>query len=358
MINRSQDMNTDNETVSIIIPVYNAGKYLKRCISSLFCQTYHDLEIVLVEDASDDHSKAVCEEYNRKYQNVVYLSHNKNQGQVKTRNDGISLAAGRWMMFLDADDYLEKDTVRNFVEIIRRDKSDIVCSGYKTIDDKGKEQIFLADIEDGRYQVKEFVSHFFDGIPMTVLSCIGAKMYDLEFIKKRKPATSGYVKTNYDMAFILDALLAASSVSYTGRPYYCYVQHEGSITSSYRKEFYFRVCKARKNMLPLLKKCGELKNKYNAYQREQFGLIIWSLIQEIRFRKGYQSYSEAFQKITADKEALQTLRIIVSGNEKMEKRLLAFMIRNKKCFLSYLLLQCRDKWKLIKYVTQKAVLGE
>lgn len=346
MIINSQNMFTDNETVSIIIPVYNAEKYLERCISSLFDQTYHDLEIVLIEDGSDDQSKAVCEEYNRKYQNVIYLSHSENQGQVKTRNDGISLAAGRWMMFLDADDYLEKDAVRNFVEIIRRDKSEIVCSGYKTIDEKRKEQIFLADIEDGRYQVKEFVSHFFDDIPMTVLSCIGAKIYDSEFIQKRKPATSDYVKTNYDMAFILDALLAASSVSYIGQPYYCYFQHEGSVTSSYREEFYFRICEARKNMLPLLKKCGELKNKYGAYQKDRFGLIIWSLMQEITFRKGYKSYSQAFQKIADDRDVFQTVRMIASGNENMGKRLLAFMIRNKKCFLSYLLFQCKDKWKL------------
>lgn len=340
-----QDILVNNKTVSIIIPVYNAEKYLKRCINSLFSQTYHDLEIILIEDGSIDRSKRICEEYERKYKNVVYFAHHENQGQVKTRNDGISLAKGRWIMFLDADDYLDKDVISNFVEIIRRDKSDIVCSGYKTIDAEGNEEFFYADIKDGKYSVKEFVSHFFDDIPMPVLSCIGAKIYDSDFVKKRKPATSNSIKTNYDMAFILDSLLAATSISYVSKPYYCYFQHKGSITTSYRKELYFRICEARRNMLPLLEKCGELEHKYYEYHKDQFGIIIWALMQEVTFNRGYKNYSIAFRSVISGTNALETVNVMAARDEKIEKRLLAFMIKRKKCFCSYILFNLKNRLK-------------
>ncbi|MBO5461462.1 MAG: glycosyltransferase family 2 protein, partial [Ruminococcus sp.] len=94
-----------NPTVSIIVPVYNAEEYLRRCVDSILTQEYTDFELILVDDGSKDNSPSICDEY-AKNDSRVHVIHKENTGVSDTRNLAISMACGTYLQFLDSDDWI------------------------------------------------------------------------------------------------------------------------------------------------------------------------------------------------------------------------------------------------------------
>lgn len=119
------------EKVSIIVPVYNAAEYVGKCLESVALQDYKNIEIIVVEDGSDDESPDVCKEYARRYDNIkVY--HDKCGTAGAARNYGMSKAAGDYVMFVDADDYLTDNCVVS--ELIKKvENVDIVVGNYQRL---------------------------------------------------------------------------------------------------------------------------------------------------------------------------------------------------------------------------------
>lgn len=111
--------------VSIIVPVYNIETYLRECVDSLIKQTYKKVEIILVDDGSEDTSGKICDEYKEK-DSRVQVYHIKNGGPAKARNYGLKKANGDYVMFVDADDWIEDVTIQNCVKQIERNDSDLV----------------------------------------------------------------------------------------------------------------------------------------------------------------------------------------------------------------------------------------
>jgi len=115
--------------VSIIVPIYNVEKYLKRCVDSLINQTYTNLEIILIDDGSSDNSPEMCNSY-AKEDSRIKVIHKKNGGLSDARNKGINIANGKYVMFIDSDDYVEIDIVETAVNAIDKFDSDFVIWGY------------------------------------------------------------------------------------------------------------------------------------------------------------------------------------------------------------------------------------
>ena len=99
-----------NLLVSVVIPVYNAEKYIHKCIDGILSQTYHNTEIILVDDGSADNSLSICKEYAQKDSRIRVFS-KENGGVSSARNMGMDEATGCYLMFLDSDDWLENDTI-------------------------------------------------------------------------------------------------------------------------------------------------------------------------------------------------------------------------------------------------------
>ena len=123
--------------VSIIVPIYNSEKHLEKCINSIIKQTYKNIEIILINDGSTDNSLEKIKELSLKYQNIKYYTQT-NKGVARTRNSGIRYAKGSYIMFVDNDDYIEKDYVETFVNEIEKENYDYVIGGYKRVDENGK----------------------------------------------------------------------------------------------------------------------------------------------------------------------------------------------------------------------------
>lgn len=117
-----------NIAISIIVPVYNTEKYLKKCLESLRKQTLSNIEIILIDDGSTDSSPAICDAYFNDERFIVI--HNKNQGPSASRNLGINLAKGEYCMFVDSDDWLENDACEIMYTYAKKNDSDLIIGGH------------------------------------------------------------------------------------------------------------------------------------------------------------------------------------------------------------------------------------
>lgn len=120
--------------ISIIVPVYNIENYISKCIESLVLQNYDDMEIILVDDGSQDNSPHICDNWASKYKNIQVI-HKSNGGLSSARNAGMQVANGRYILFIDGDDYLECDTIETLVNIIEKTKADIIQFGYEEVNE-------------------------------------------------------------------------------------------------------------------------------------------------------------------------------------------------------------------------------
>ena len=119
-----------SKLVTIIVPVYNAEKYLDKCITSLVNQTYKNLEIILVDDESPDNCPKLCDEWTKKDQRIKVI-HKKNGGVSSARNMGLEIAKGEYILFIDSDDYIEINCLEECMKIIEKYNLDIIKFGYQ-----------------------------------------------------------------------------------------------------------------------------------------------------------------------------------------------------------------------------------
>ena len=115
--------------ISIVVPVYNVEKYLKKCILSLCNQTYENIEILLIDDGSTDNSAIICDEAEKNDDRIKVL-HKTNQGLSSARNEGIKLASGNFIAFVDSDDYIENDMMELLYKNIMMYDAEISACGY------------------------------------------------------------------------------------------------------------------------------------------------------------------------------------------------------------------------------------
>lgn len=119
-----------DSAVSVIIPVYNPGVALGKCLESLMSQSYSDIEFILVDDGSTDGSDIICQEFASKDDRIIYVRQ-ENSGVSASRNSGLDIAKGRYVCFIDSDDYVDSDYVSAMVDAMMKSDADIVIQGLK-----------------------------------------------------------------------------------------------------------------------------------------------------------------------------------------------------------------------------------
>ena len=211
--------------LSVIIPVYNVEKYLKRCLDSVTKQTYSNLEIILVDDGSPDNSGSICDEYAKTDQRVKVI-HQENTGVSKARNNGIDAATGECITFVDPDDWLDIEMYMIMMEYLLENNLDIVC--IDTYQVKYNKTVFkplfcMDKVFDGQ---KALVAILTDSIDTAVWN----KIY------KRSVVEGIYfpVGRRYeDVATVYKYFANAKLVGYISKPmYYYFLKNPNSFISS------------------------------------------------------------------------------------------------------------------------------
>lgn len=210
----------NKKDISIIVPIYNAEKYLNKCIDSIINQSKKELEIILINDGSTDNSETIIKKYNDK--RIKYFK-NKNQGIGKTRNFGIEKATGKYIMFLDSDDFLELNACEKMFEKAEKDKLDIViCDYYRYFDNGKKEEVKLpnfknSSLKDNPNIICEHLSPW-------------AKIYKTDLLKNNNIKFVENLKYE-DAPFVIEALDCAKKIGKVNLPLNYYVIHEKSETT-------------------------------------------------------------------------------------------------------------------------------
>ncbi len=216
--------------ISIVVPVYNVEKYLEKCLDSLLNQTFTDVEILLVDDGSTDHSLKICKNYAEK-DGRIRVIHQLNQGLSAARNTGIENATGKYIGFIDSDDYIDEDMYEYLYNQITNQKADIaVCGIYNEYADivrraYPKDECVVATQKEAMAMVLEA-----NKISVNAVN----KLYKIEIFKNLRYPVG---KLSEDAHLILEILLQAEKIVISTSPKYHYVHRENSITTApYRKK--------------------------------------------------------------------------------------------------------------------------
>ena len=211
--------------ISVIVPVYNVQDYLARCLDSILTQTYQNLEIILVNDGSKDHSGAICDEYAARDARVQVI-HKENGGLSTARNAGLDLATGEYLSFIDSDDWIASDAYEHLMNLVERYQVQLVSGGnYDVYGDSGKMKLGICPEKEEVITAEEFVGRIFlwQGCDSSV--CDKLFHRDL-FTTFRFPVG----KVSEDVALTYKIVLGAERVAMSERPFYYYYHRTGSIS--------------------------------------------------------------------------------------------------------------------------------
>ena len=254
-------MNNCSQLVSIIVPIYNVENYLNKCVESIVGQTYTNIEIILVDDGSKDNCPKICDMLAKK-DNRIKVIHKENGGLSDARNSGLDICKGEYIVFVDSDDYIEKNMVELLHNNIEKNKSDIsICDFYITSNEKdnlntyAKQEFSILGKEKYNYLYNEYSK-------ATIVAW--NKMYK-RFIFDEIRYPKG--RLHEDEFVICDILSRANSISYIMKPLYHYVQRENSIMGKVSINR-FDIIDALDSRILFLKKIDDTYNiKMTKYQQ-------------------------------------------------------------------------------------------
>ena len=221
-------------TISVIVPVYNVEEYLPRCLESILGQTYRDLQVILVDDGSTDGSSRLCAEFAERDPRIECIR-TSNSGVSAARNRGLEAAKGRWIGFVDADDYIEAGFYETLVTHLTHSDKQIVCCGVRAEDTEGnrierfKGRRFPAGEQD--FDRDDALLRYLNPDTRILYWAVWNKLYSAELLKGIAFENEKVIAEDFD--FTLRCFLRSDGLRYIPDELYHYLVRPGSaITGS------------------------------------------------------------------------------------------------------------------------------
>lgn len=287
---------------SVIVPIYNVEKYLSQCIESLINQTYRDIEIILVNDGSTDTSGAICDRYAQKDKRIKVV-HKKNDGLGMARNSGLEIATGKFVSFVDSDDYLKEDVIEKLVESLNRESADTCIGGYIRVNNEGEfllEEKFAYECFSKENVQKKLFPRLMGSTPNckdAIRPSVWNSAYSMDIIKAyslRFPSEREYIAE--DIVFDIEYYRYAKKVVLIESSGYMYRVTPSSLTQQYKPDRYEKIKYLYNYVFYRLKELGygddvieRAKRQYFVYVRSCFyqechskSVSFWQAVKHIR----------------------------------------------------------------------------
>ena len=218
--------------LTVVIPVYNVEKYLKRCVESVLVQEWHNYDILLVDDGSTDSSPQICDDYAKVY-DFISVIHKKNGGLSEARNTGILHAKGEYVYFPDSDDWIETDTFLALAEVLESQKFDIISFNREFVKDEDDAIVsdsLVTQVFEGKDAFVQMLKHSY------ITGFANDKIYRKSlFIDNNILFPKG--KYYEDLGTNYKLFLSAKKVYATNQKYYHYlIDNPDSITQSWNEQ--------------------------------------------------------------------------------------------------------------------------
>lgn len=220
-----------NQTVSIIIPVYRAAESLERCVRSLVQGSYSELEILLIEDCSPDHSWDVCKRLEETYTCVRAFRNEHNSGPSATRNRGLQEMTGSYVMFVDSDDWVEPNYVSSFVELYRKHRPGMIICGYVNHDEvQNASTEYFCWNDPAKVIEKPLKQELLQLNHDRLLPQIWNKFFVADIIRKKRIVFDTSIHMGEDFRFLLTYLEYVSNdqLMLINLPLYHYIRSSGN----------------------------------------------------------------------------------------------------------------------------------
>lgn len=325
----------NKDIISIVIPIYNVPeKFLRRCIESAMNQTYNNIEIILIDDGSTDKSGEICDEYSN-LDNRIRAIHKKNAGLSAARNTGFKYAKGKWITFVDGDDWIEKDMCESIYSSITDDNIDMCFFGvYRDYGEKSTKMKY--SYKDGKIytadeckKLQEDVLSFNRNI-----SCVYAKFFKMDYLNKFQIQHNEELKKGAEgIEFNLRAFENLNTALFVEKYYYHYIYNDESISSKCNDENIYFVIKCFKKIKEYILKSDNKERLLNRFYNRMLYVIITTAI------SGYFNPSNT-EKYKVKKERLKQYLQIDINKETMEKSIIMDLDTNRKIILFFLKNNC------------------
>ena len=222
--------------VSVVMPVYNAEKYLAKAIESMLGQTLKEIELILVNDGSKDNSLKICEEYKNKDNRVTVID-KKNEGACIARNTGIEKARGEYIQLVDADDYIENNMLEEQYNLAERTNAEVVMCGMKFDVHQKNGQVVTSEshykdmVLKSQDEIKPIFMDLFDNL---LFNYTHNKLYNAQFLKSNNLKFIDWLPIDQDTNFNIDVFKKLNKLTISTRSYYHYVKtFEETIVTRY-----------------------------------------------------------------------------------------------------------------------------
>ena len=234
--------------LSVVVPVYNSETFLHKCVQSILSQNFQDLEIIRVDDGSNDESPSICDEFEANYSKIITIHHNKNQGLLNARLTGARVARGLYLTFVDSDDFLDIDYFEKFAAVATSPFDvDVICGGC-VMDYIHSSKVILPEFAEGLYNGKSkyelnnsFFSHKYS-IYTGIYPCVWSKWFKREYVLPFIERADKRITYGEDLVVSYFAIIMAKNLYVlTSAMGYHYVQHPSMMSNNYPNDYLLRV---------------------------------------------------------------------------------------------------------------------
>lgn len=335
------------DAVSIIIPVYNVKDYLDRCLRSAVGQTYKQLEIILVDDGSTDDSAQICDLW-AMLDGRIKVIHKENEGLGHARNTGLKNATGKYICFLDSDDYFREDVVENALRLIQSQKSDIAIFGLSRLSEDGtllKKLLPPSDrtVFEGSEVQRELLPKMMrgEGYPFSACACMFSaeliKRADWRFVSEKEIIS----EDSYSLTELFSRVSRAAVLSEIG---YFYVRNPSSLTQKIREDRFEKIKEFYHRTSELCERLGYSEDVENALAQLFFSMSLGAA-KQIALLPDKSKRKVLLQALVSDETLAEALKKLSDERLGLKLQLLIFTMKNKMYPLSRLFISA---WARIK----------
>ena len=332
---------------SLILPVYNVEKYVKRCVNSLLRQEYTDYEIILVDDGSTDSSGSICDKLADKNNNI-FAYHKENGGLSDARNYGMDRAKGNYILFIDSDDWVDEKLLISLHNHLNKSNVDILKFGFQKMQEGNYKNTFFSYFNIGVYdsrQIEETILPYTIGpkrlfcYEQNACKSVWSHVYSLNFLRENNIRfVSEREILNEDYLFNLHTLLYAKSLEVTHYILYYYDYREGSLSKRYITNEFERKLKLHREYKLLLERNGLFERYETPYYSECVDGFYACISNECCCWNETSKYAvQNIKKILNCKECEISLLKCKRSNMNLKGKVIYWLMRLKFAYLMYIL---------------------
>lgn len=272
-----------DKKLTFILPIYKVEAYLPQCVDSILSQATQDCEIILVDDGSPDGCGAICDRYAER-SSLVKVIHKPNGGLSDARNAGMTLATGRYVLFVDSDDYIEPGSVEKILKWIDDTDADVAFLLSRKVYPDGTSEPLGENLirEKILGKSREEVLRFLVTCPKFPASAWG-KIYRREFLTEHDFHFPYDRRLSEDLMYSLDLFLTAEKFDYLDFPYYCYRQNRaGSICNTVNARYYFDTFRFVEDSAARFGENGKPRDEVSAlalsFAAYEYAILVWQIL--------------------------------------------------------------------------------